>query len=143
VLRETLIRQGLLQALELGFGWGEGLREALALGGVLGRGEQRRDLPGEAREDRTDHPQVVVPGPFGTGGQALIGGFLLAAVHRLEKQSRVLHQALAAGCLLVVAVQALELPGRERLLLELLDEGAGVLGVGARQRHQDAAGRPE
>ena len=49
-----------------------GLREALALGGVLGRGEQRRDLPGEAREDRTDHQQVVIPGPLGTGGQALV-----------------------------------------------------------------------
>jgi hypothetical protein len=87
----------------------------------------------------------VVPGPLGTGGQALVGRFLLAALDGFEKQSRVLHQALAlaTGGLLVLRVEAPELAGREWLLLKLPDEGAGVLGVGARQGHQDATGRPQ
>ena len=88
-------RQGLLQAFKLGLCRREGLREALALGGVLGRGEQRRDLPGEAREDRTDHPQVVVPGPFGTGGQALVVRGLLADRERLGDMGRAAQEMVA------------------------------------------------
>jgi hypothetical protein len=62
--------QGLLQALELGFRGGEGLLQAFTLGCLLRGSEQRRDLAEQAFEDRADDPQVLIPRPFGTRGQA-------------------------------------------------------------------------
>ncbi len=109
------------------------------------RGEQRRHAGQQPLGDRPDHGQVLAPGAFRTIGQALVGDVLLATVQRLEKQFGVLHQALALdlGGFFILFIQPLERTGRQRLLLDVLEQRTGVVAVGARQWRQDARGRPD
>jgi len=103
-------------------------------------GEPSADVPQEAFQTT----QIDQRLPFRTSRQIRVDTLLVARRDRVDEQPRVGDQPLPERCLrgLVMFEPALELSGRQRTGLQGGEQLLGVIGVGARQRGDDAAGGP-
>ena len=88
--------------------------------------------------------QLVCELALGALAQRLCGALMLALNQALDEQSGVFDHANALGvrCALVVLEPGVELPGGQGVGVQTGQQCAGVLAVGARQRRQNARGRP-
>ena len=139
------LHQGLFQALELGFRRGEGLAQALALQRPVAAANSVGTCRHQPLEDRTDHRQVFAPGRLRDPRPGACRRFPARGSPGPGETVRGSPPGVGAGRGSLARywlVQPLELTGGQGLLLELREQGAGVVAVGARQRCQDAGGRP-
>lgn len=129
------------EALEGAPRTGEG---AVELGVERVAGEQPRQRRAQLLEAPGDARQLAGPLALGPLAQALgvaPGAFVVERVH---EQLRMRDEAFAGGAVGagVVLIPAPEFAGRQRLLGQRGQQRVRMLGVGARQRGEDAHRRP-
>ena len=106
--------------------------------------QQRRQTLAQPCDRGFDPPHVNRTGTFRTIAQLFAALHGMTFLQRLHQQSGMIDHPLAAraaGCLVVLEPLA-QFARRQGLPCQRLQQTFGMLGVGARQRHQDAAGRP-